>query len=239
MERSGTTSDGAVAKRIVCLANSRRGNARCIAGRELLKGKPDAWIRPVSDREHEEVSEDERRYEDGGDPSVLDIIEVPLLRARPKSHQPENWLLDPSRAWRRTGRFEYRSLRFLADGPGPLWLNGHSTKHGLNDHVPVGDVVGTDGSLKLIFVRSNLRLRVFTPGRASGGAMPKRRVQASFAFGGSQYLLWVTDPLVESEYLARAEGFYNLGPSYLTISLGGVHDGRCYKLVAAIIGERR
>lgn len=238
MERSGQTSDGAVVKRIVCLANSRKRGGRCVAGRELFKGKPDAWIRPVSDREYEELSEDERRYEDGSDVSVLDIIDVPLLRPKPKSHQPENWLLDTSRSWHRTGRFNSRSLRFLADRPGPLWINGHSTKHGLNDYVPVGEVTGADGSLKLIFVGDNLRLRVFNPGKAAG-EMPKRRVQASFAFGGALYVLWVTDPLIESDYLARPDGFYTLGPSYLTISLGDVHEGRYYKLVAAIIGESR
>lgn len=60
-------------KRIVCLANSRKLQGRCIAGRELVGGKPAAWIRPVSDREHEEVSECERQYQDGSDPRVLDM----------------------------------------------------------------------------------------------------------------------------------------------------------------------
>jgi hypothetical protein len=44
-------------RRIVCLANSRKMNGRCIAGRELNEGKAGAWIRPVSDRPHHEVSE--------------------------------------------------------------------------------------------------------------------------------------------------------------------------------------
>jgi len=47
----------ATVKRIVCLANSRKLQGRCIAGREIVQGKPGAWIRPVSAREHEEVSE--------------------------------------------------------------------------------------------------------------------------------------------------------------------------------------
>ena len=42
------------------------------------------WLRPVSDRENEEVSEYERQYADGSDPRVLDIIDVPLLDAPPK-----------------------------------------------------------------------------------------------------------------------------------------------------------
>ena len=72
----------AVTKRIVCLANSRKLNGRCIAGREVSRGGAGPWIRPVSEREHQEVSEYERQYQDGSDPRVLDVISVPLIRKR-------------------------------------------------------------------------------------------------------------------------------------------------------------
>ena len=66
----------AISKRMVCLANSRKLQGRCIAGRELDNGKPIGWIRPIGDRTHEEVTEYERQYEDGSDPRVLDVIDV-------------------------------------------------------------------------------------------------------------------------------------------------------------------
>lgn len=86
-------------KRIVCLANSRKLSDRCIAGKEYSGGQPGGWVRPVSAREHEEVSECERQYQDRGDPCVLDIMDVPFLEARPKNYQQENWLLDPEHYW--------------------------------------------------------------------------------------------------------------------------------------------
>ncbi|HWR46939.1 MAG TPA: hypothetical protein VN327_04865 [Pseudonocardiaceae bacterium] len=221
-------------KRLVCLANSRKLHGRCIAGRELLARNLGEWIRPVSDREGEEVSDSERKYEDGGDPRVLDIIDVPLIGPKVKSHQSENWLLDPSKYWRKVGEFGHRNLSFLADAPGPLWINGHQTNNGQNDCVPVEEADKTDGSLKLIAVASGLQLCVCRTGENFGN--PRRRAQAEFSFGGMNYRLWVTDPLIETEYLARVDGVYALGSSYLTISLGEPWDGRCYKLVAAIIG---
>ncbi len=78
-----------------------------------------------------------------------------------------------------------------------------------------------------------IRLSVFSPGQAFGN--PKRRAQARFSFDGNEYALWGTDPIIEREYLARVDGDYSLGESYLTISLGEPFEGYCYKLVAAVI----
>src|SRR5690349_939479 len=116
-----------IVKRIVCLANSRKLSGRCIAGKESLGG----WLRPVSSREHEEVSEYERQYSDGSDPRVLDIMDVPLLEARPKDYQQENWLLDPDKYWRKVGRATWTDVDLLVDTLEPLWIDGYHTYHGL------------------------------------------------------------------------------------------------------------
>ena len=222
----------AVIKRIVCLANSRKLQGRCIAGREIVENRPAAWIRPVSDRPHEEVSEYERQYEDGSDPMVLDIMDVPLLESRPKGYQQENWLLDPKKYWVRVGRFSWVDLEQLADKSGSLWLNGYDTYNGQNDEIPLDQAATVTSSLKLVRV-DTMQLRVFKPGEAFGN--PKRRVQARFRFAGNDYALWVPDPVIERAYLSREDGDYHLGESYLTISLGESFNDHCYKLVAAVI----
>jgi hypothetical protein len=219
-------------KRIVCLANSRKLSGRCVAGLEIVGEEAGGWVRPVSARLHEEVSEHERQYADGSDPRVLDLIDVPLLWAKPKTFQQENWLIDPASYWVKVGTVSLAELPRFAEAGGPLWLNGSETYHGRNDSIPLVEANSLVSSLKLISV-DRVLLRVFQPGQAFGN--PKRRVQAQFRFAGVDYALWVTDPLIERAYLARDDGSYEVGASYLTISIGEPYNDACYKLVAAII----
>ena len=219
-------------KRIVCLANSRKLSGRCIAGREWQGGRAGGWIRPVSDREGQEVSEYERQYEDGSDPRVLDVIDVPLMEAQPRGWQTENWLLDPEYYWVKVGRFSALELPAMADPVEPLWIDGYNTHNGRNDKVPLEASVSADGSLRLIQVE-RLELRVYRPGEAFGNR--KRRVQGWFKHAGAEYGLWVTDPGFERRYLAKLDGVYELGECYVTVSLGEPYKDACYKLIAAII----
>lgn len=219
-------------KRIVCLANSRKTSGRCVAGKEWSGGAAGAWLRPVSGRTTQEVSLEERRYEDGTDPAVLDLIDVPLLNATPGSFQVENWLLDPEQYWRRVGRLPFDELPRLLDAPDKLWLNGFSTGAGLNDRTPEAEAQKLGGSLYLLKLDA-ATLKVFAPGADFGN--PKRRVQMRFRHNGIEYELWVTDPNVERRYLAKQNGDYDVGECYATTSLGEAHEGYCYKLVAAVI----
>ncbi len=220
-------------KRIVCLANSRKLSGRCIAGREWDAGRgAGAWIRPVSERKGQEVSEYERQYEDGSDPRLLDILDIPVKGPRPDGCQSENWLLDPEHYWRRVGSCSPFDLPVLADPVAPLWVDGDSTYHGRSDRVSIEAGGRTHTSLRLVKVEQ-LTLRVFAPGEAFGNA--KRRVQGRFKHAGHYYALWVTDPVYERQFLARLNGTYQHGECYLTVSLGEPYEGYIYKLIAAII----
>lgn len=71
-------------KKILYLANFRKEGGRCVAGKEVLSGgQLGGWIRPVSARTKEEISEKERAYKDGGTASVLDIIRIPMREFGP------------------------------------------------------------------------------------------------------------------------------------------------------------
>ncbi|MXZ90278.1 MAG: hypothetical protein F4W95_12190 [Chloroflexi bacterium] len=219
-------------KRIVCLANSRKYGGRCVAGKELLPDRrAGGWIRPVSSRENEEVSERERCYADGEDPQVLDIIDVPLLRPHPKTYQQENWLLNPGLRWTKTGRVLWNDLHSMTDRDAPLWTNGYSTLAGQNDRVPIDDTDAIDNSLRLIRV-SALTVTVSEPSHPSAD-FPILR--GSFNYDGEEYCLRITDPESENGSVNLSYRDYPVGERYLVISLGEPFEGYAYKLIATII----
>lgn len=223
-------------KLLVCLANSRKHNGRCIAGIEIVDRRPSGWVRPVSDRPGSEVSEDERHYRDGSEPKVLDLMEVSLLNPCPDGYQAENWLLDATEWWVRRGQVTWSTLATLADEDEPLWPDdAPSTFHGANDRVRAEQANNFDDSLRLIQV-TDLTIRVLNQTTPSGS---RRRVQGDFTYLGTKYGLAVTDPLVTAQYLAFENGDHRVGECFLTISLGELFDGYAYKLIAAVITKHR
>ncbi len=219
-------------KRIVCLANSRKLHGRCIAGREWEHNRAGRWTRPVSDRDNKEVSEYERQYEDGSDPQVLDVIDIPMLEPKPSDYQTENWLIDAGDYWKKVGKLTCFDLPDLLDETAPLWIDGYSTWKGLNDYILLEKAASLDHSLRLIHI-PRLRILVCKPGEAFGNN--KRRVQGRFEHAGKEYALWITDPGFEREYLRKLDGDYETGACFLTISLGEPYGRACYKLIAAVI----
>ncbi len=219
-------------KNIVCLANSRKMAGRCIAGKETSEEAHSGnWIRPVSSRENESVSERERCYADGNEPQLLDIIELSLLGHKPKGYQQENWLLNTSRQWRKTGRFTWDDLSKLADPAAPLWTNGFNSRGGENDQVPVDIAAAHDTSLRLVRV-DDLTVIVSEPSRPSANYPILR---GRFSHGGDTYCFRITDPVSESGSVNLPYREYSVGERYLTVSLGEPFEGNAYKLIAAII----
>lgn len=220
-------------KRIVCLANSRRNQGRCVAGKELLPdGRPGAWLRPVSNREGEEVAERERQYADGSEPRLLEVIALPVLHPQPVGYQSENWRLDPAQRWAKAGAIGWDDLPQWTDPDAPLWSDGHSSAGGQNDRVPVADVGRHTDSLRLIKVDSMV-VKVLERRRLSDLYPILRGV---FRYNGDDYSLRITDAEVENGSIELPYGDYPVGERYLTISLAAhPFEGYVYKLIAAII----
>jgi hypothetical protein len=191
----------------------------------------------VSARPTQEISEEERRYQDGTDPKVLDIIAIAMSGAQPQHHQQENHLVDDGYYWEKQGTVSWRKLQAAVEDPtGPLWPNGHSSSNGHNDQVPEAQANGLPRSLYL--VRPD-ELTLVVASEGGGFGPPRRRVRARFKLCGHQYRVVVTDPSIERQYLAAGDGEHELDDALLCVSLGEAFHGFAYKLAAAVITQQR
>jgi hypothetical protein len=224
------TGEGASAMhRIVCFANSTKLGGHCVAGRVIASSGPGVWIRPVSDRPNEELSPHERCYADAIEPVVLDVVELGLLEHRPHLHQRENWLIDPSRRWRRLGtlRAEPAVLDPFLSPDAELWSGGIDSARGISDRVTLEQAQLSGESLRFICVAS-----AYLVIQHVNDSWESR---IAFEYGGVDYNLAVTDPTYTAPRDGPTMTRVELGRSYLTVSLGKPFHGFCYKLVAAIV----
>jgi hypothetical protein len=192
----------------------------------------------VSNRPTHEISELELRYSEGGLAEPFDIIEIALLRHVSARHQTENQLIAPHTPWEKRGTGSWKQVQAAIDSfSGPLWLNGCSTFHGLEDKVPEANLDEIPDSLKLIEV-SDLTVKVaYEPGWQ--GRPGSRKVRGRFTYNRCQYLLAVTDPHVETPYLAGPDGDYSIGSAILCLSLSEPIYGFAFKLIATVITKDR
>jgi len=219
-------------KDLVCLANSRKPpSGRCVAGRVYTNGVAGKWIRPVSDRSGLEISEEERRFNDGSQVAVLDVVRIEFTKPQPQRHQTENHVIDDGVYWSKVGECTFKDLVPLVETPPSLWLDGHSTFHGRNDQVPEG-TPGLGDSLVLVRP-DKVELAVVDESQYAGGT--RRRLRAAFKVGNSDYDLIVTHPEVEQAYFAQGVGAYDVSGSILCVSLADFFNGNASKLVASVI----
>jgi Dual OB-containing domain len=220
-------------KRIVCLANSYKTGGTCIAGREVLEQSYGPWIRPVSARPTAEVMPSESRYEDNSNPRVLDIVDVPLLAPAPQHHQTENHIIDTTRRWKKVGELHWNALAQLCEQPSTLWINRDRTSTGAFNCMSQDEAATQRDSLVLIKPHG---LAVEVGHSLWDG---KRTYRGNFKHNAVYYSLSITDPLARSAFAAKQEGDYPVKDAFLCVSLTepAPRDGRCHKLVAAIIAK--
>lgn len=224
--------------RIICLANSRKSRERCVAGREIVKGRIGPWIRPVIGTKGF-VDKASRLYADGDEPRLGDVIQLSVRKREERfDHQRENWFVNPKTRWRRTQRLSWTDLLALAEGSEPLFEPsteiGERNRH--NNRIASTDAQQLTSSLRLIHVpRMDVRS---LPNRG-------RHFDGRFSLGGVAYQLRITDP-VFSEAESYSAYDRTLGECLLTISLGEPYrhhssqgPEHCYRLIAGVIERER
>lgn len=226
-------------RNIICLANSRKyPSGRCIAGRVFDGATASAWIRPVSERQTHEVSEEERRYENGEKAQLLDIISVPLKGASPVAHQIENHVLDAGYYWTKKGVATWKQILAVEDiYDANFWRGIPNTRFGANDKASPDEANAIGSSLRLVVVPKVTLMVQTEPGWDGGHA--RRRVRGQFSVRGESFLLSVTDPVVEDAYLRKKDGTYEIGQAALCVSLAEVWHGYAYRVVASLITPER
>jgi hypothetical protein len=163
----------------------------------------------VSARPNAELSEADRRFQDGTDPKLLDVVRIPMAKYSPHGFQTENHQIDDQFYWVRERQCTAAELKAALDSPPTLWDNNSSSGNGLNDRVADATAATLKDSLLLIGV-PKLTISVAVEGAAFNNA--KRKVRGTFTYKNTHYTLAITDPLVERAYLQMADGVYDAGP---------------------------
>jgi len=185
----------------------------------------------ICDSDCHELTESERRYQDGSTPELLDIIGVHFDEQITHPVQEENYPIDDAYYWTKKKKYS-QDLAKIIDTPNLLWENEYSSEKGKNDRVPVDNITAPGQSL---FFISPSAISVIVSAEGVEFNNEKKRVQIQFDYNKIPYILFVTDPNIESDYLEKGDGTYPLEKTYITVSFGEEWQGYYYKLAAGII----
>lgn len=210
----------------ICLANSYKEGGRCVAGIECHNGIPlwneydkPRWIRPVSsDTPHGEI---DSRF--SYKLKLLDIVEMDVINSVPQGHQVENVLFN-SDSLKVRGVFPLHNLDALCDQYQPFIFCNNSNAVSIEEAGQLAE------SLTLVKVTDFRFAAKPNPANAA-----KPHIRLHFNFHQIRYNLPVTDPVFLREFQFDKDFLKNAPELYLCLSLGILHEGLHYKLVAGII----
>lgn len=221
-----------VVKTIVCLANSFRPGGSCVAGIEIIADQFGPWIRPVSHRQDQAISDPEKTYADGTKLAMLDMVEISFDGHQPEYHQTENWVITVGASWKKVGQFTPHQLaEAVLPASTPLWSPATSTYTGHNDQVSGQVAHGFDWSLALVQPESATVEVCYNP------YSENNEIWVSFEWAETMHKIKLTDPLAFARFNSDAGDRYFLKRPYLCISLAHVWAMRdtSSKLVAGLI----
>ncbi|MEX1661387.1 hypothetical protein AB4874_06945 [Thioclava sp. 15-R06ZXC-3] len=219
-------------KTIICLANSFRPGGSCVAGIEIVNGQFGPWVRPISHRQDQAISEDEKTYADGSSLAMLDLVEISFDAHQPEHHQTENWLITNNLRWTKVGQAESNELvGAVLSHDTPLWRPAQSTYTGRHDLVSGQVAHQFDWSLALIQPETaNVEV---SHNPYSGN----NEVWVSFTWAGTPHKIKLTDPIQFARFNTGVGDRHALQNPFLSVSLAHVWPAKntASKLVAGLI----
>ena len=206
---------------IVCLANSYKEGGRCIAGVKLddngCPEKPVKWIRPVCTTTDGEIP-----VQLVQNINPLDIIQFEKTADAPNLFQTENVLFD-EKSLQIAGKFPKDRLDEVCDQRQFL-IFGSKTK-----------AVEQNEAKKLNHSLTMLHTDYFKVYGHQYEDRARPQIRLRFSFDIFSYDFPVTDPVFLHNYQQNNQLLNGVEKIYLTLSLGRLHEGWHYKLVACIL----
>jgi ATP-dependent DNA helicase RecQ len=214
--------------RIICLANSRKHGAHCVAGIELGTGR---WVRPVSKLDDGRLTREMRLLE-GREPELMEILRIPVAETGPDyEYESENRLLLPG-LWVSEGNISHEKLlHYCSTEPQIL----HDSESYLTVEFMKSLPFHERRTLQLVETE---RFSVFDAGLSEHGGHKWRGLLVTPT--GAKLTARITDPV----FVERLESGYRPGNHCMvTISLSmpfkpddWTEDSTpCWKLIAAVI----
>jgi hypothetical protein len=207
---------------IVILANSRRHDGHCVAGKDIANGE---WLRPINILGRGKARIDQAAFLDEdfrtlglnvSGPQLLDCVRIGLGSDCALYYQPENKFIDGN-PWEKTGRFSSRRISELIDIAEHCFLRDSDTHHA---YIPANELVTTPPSMSLNFLhltrRSNNVELIHTTNMRN---KPQHRMK--FDYGSKNYNLAITDYRYENLVAQSVNDDARIFDDfYMTIGLG-------------------
>ena len=139
------------------------------------------------------------------------------------------------------------SSEYMTNARPPASVTHPVTSDNLHLRLPTRCLIRLDMNLKFLYVQTSEQrpLKQTTCHAYSiAGGQPTGRPDGGWEFptisvASEDYLLSVTDPEIEEEYLQKGDGTYKLGNAALCISLAEVWNEFAFRVVASIITPER
>lgn len=234
---------------MVILAKSYKPGGRCIAGRlverlENNKVTIGAWVRPVPNdgTGHGALTDEMYTFEDGTEAKVLDIVEIPVTTHFPIDGQPENYVVDNRKKWKKINSLKADSIPKIVEIVPSVWNDPQAPT---NIVTAAFDQQGLISQSLCLIKPSNLKITLSNDFNAHKQSF-KRKIVASFIYSEVLYEnISVTCPstrkILTNKYPNEGQDpitlSLNKGDDYvLCVSLSPRfgNDENHYKLIATI-----